>query len=219
MTPAYIRCGGEGLFVRPSVTLTLSYQTRGQSSDARPLAHIQTLSAQAQNLRNSPVVNLFKRGRPSAIARLVIAAVVDAIKGCAFWTRPHVAQERLKRIQPLTAHGYAASAVVVPLRVRFVRASLFRRGPAIEFAGDAQPVCARGGVPQFISEATTGSRITGAQFTQSTHDLISAITQSLYSAVVKTVWGVFSNNGQSPVSLAHYIHARHLSILPLSVFS
>lgn len=74
--------------------------------------------------------------RPSAVARLVMAVVVDAVKAVrTAWTRPHVGKELREVVQPLVAHRNAASAVSVKGFVAGTRAPVLRSKPTDILAG------------------------------------------------------------------------------------
>lgn len=69
------------------------------------------------------VSSLFRCCRPSAVARLVISIVVDAVERMSQRTWTHVAQKRSKRLSPLFTHRDAASTVIRPLRGRWIKAT------------------------------------------------------------------------------------------------
>lgn len=74
------------------------------------------------------VSRLLRARRPSTIRRLVVAVVVDAIKGCSWRFWPHVVGKRLERIPPL-AYADAASTVVLPVWNIGISAPLFHVHP------------------------------------------------------------------------------------------
>ena len=56
-------------------------------------------------------------GRPTTIVRRVVPVVVDAIKRCSFWARPHVGEEVRIGVPPAVAHGDASATVVAKVMV------------------------------------------------------------------------------------------------------
>lgn len=81
------------------------------------------------------VVDLRDAVRPSAVAGLVVAIVVDAIKRVAFWARPHIRKERAEVALPPRAHCDAASAVVWECDVSGREAARLSRFPRPELSG------------------------------------------------------------------------------------
>jgi hypothetical protein len=65
---------------------------------------------------------------PAAIAWLVVAVVVDAIKGCAFRSRPHVGEEVFK-CAPTGAELDATASVILVRRVFLVCTSALHCAP------------------------------------------------------------------------------------------
>ncbi len=73
---------------------------------------------------------------PSAIGRLVIAVIVDAVNRHAFWARSHVGNKLSEAVLPFVAHGNPAPAVVwIPL-VALVKAARFHVRPDAVFGRD-----------------------------------------------------------------------------------
>ncbi len=67
---------------------------------------------------------LFRR-RPAAIARLIIAVVIDSVNGMlGRWARPHVGRECLETHSPSLAHRNAASSVVLKICEPAIAASV-----------------------------------------------------------------------------------------------
>jgi hypothetical protein len=86
------------------------------------------------------VAPLLFRGSPAAIARLVVAIVIDAIKGMIVrWTGAHVGVEVLKRQPTLADLNASTSVSLVPLGFRVV-ASLPHGGPSHPFFAGPHPM-------------------------------------------------------------------------------
>lgn len=59
------------------------------------------------------IICLLSLGRPATVSRLVVAAVVDAVKRMQLgWPLAHVFQKRIETVLPFVADGYAFSKVV-----------------------------------------------------------------------------------------------------------
>lgn len=82
----------------------------------RPLAERFRLTVDGDRSRCAPIQRLFLDGRPSHIAGLIVAVIVDPVDLMArAWARRHVVAERFKRSRPFVANLDAAPAVVGPL--------------------------------------------------------------------------------------------------------
>lgn len=77
---------------------------------------------------------LRRRVGPAAIARRVMAVVVDAVKAGALWAWPHVSKERLETINPLGANCDAASAPPLEAHGVRIQTATFHRRPRSVFA-------------------------------------------------------------------------------------
>jgi hypothetical protein len=133
---------GQGFLYSPAEAKALSNTLAGDADALRPFANSQRLSTACYQPRLPRVAELlFLRG-PAAVARLVVAVVVDAIERVASG-RPwaYVSEER-HEIVPLTADTDAATAVVVVLRVALVAAALFHAVPHYVLGGSGEAVSA-----------------------------------------------------------------------------
>jgi len=75
------------------------------------------------------VIRLLFSRRPSAIARLVIAIIIDAIQGmCRTWTRSHVLR-KISKLHPLRTHANATPTVVYVGAVSGLGAAPHHSGP------------------------------------------------------------------------------------------
>ncbi len=82
----------------------------------------------------SPIPHLLRACRPSAIARLVIAVVVDAFNGMAKWAWPHVIEKCRERIEPSGIDSYASTAVVLEVSSVRIKTARFHGLPRSVFA-------------------------------------------------------------------------------------
>lgn len=78
------------------------------------------------------IVRLLARCRPAAVARLVVAVVIDAVNRMAGWAASHICHERHVVIAPaVTDHNAAPAVVLETLNVRVVAAGLHRAPRAV----------------------------------------------------------------------------------------
>lgn len=73
------------------------------------------------------IIALLTSCRPTAISRLVVAVVVDTIKGGSLRPWSHISKEGRKVILPSLAHHNSSSTVVFVLFASWVKAALFHR--------------------------------------------------------------------------------------------
>lgn len=76
---------------------------------------------------------LFSSTRPSAIARFVIAIIVDAVNGKSGRSMTHICEKGLEAITPTVAHLDASATVVCIVPRVWVAASLNHAGPSTIF--------------------------------------------------------------------------------------
>jgi hypothetical protein len=95
------------------------YSNRAADKELRP----------AKPSAAAAIVCLRRERRPSAVARLVIAVIVDAVKRQALRASAHVRQKCRIALQPASADANASAAVVCVFRRVWIRASLYRVSP------------------------------------------------------------------------------------------
>lgn len=112
----------------PSASDSASDNLRVESVRSRSLGNGREAS-ERRELR-AAVVSLLRIGCPPAIARRVVAVVVDAIQRVvAVGARPHVGVERLKGRAPSFTNLYASSAIARELPHVWVEAPPLHSGP------------------------------------------------------------------------------------------
>jgi hypothetical protein len=88
------------------------------------------------------VIGLLCVGLPLAIARLVIAVIIEPSKGIvASRTRPHVGEECQEVSSPFVAHDNAPAAIVLVRRIADVVATCFSAAPRFVFSSATQTMC------------------------------------------------------------------------------
>lgn len=94
--------------------------------------------------RESGVVHLLRACRPSNIARLITAVVIDAVqRQFGIWSLAYRGKEGFKTGAPFIADANASSAVVAVFRTIRVVTSALDSGPQAVLGNRAQPVSAR----------------------------------------------------------------------------
>lgn len=127
--------------------LNPAFQGSGdESAQPFPLRDGVTLPLMFENVAGPLVIRLLVRICPTAILRLVVAFVVDAIERMPERAWSHIAQERIKVVAPFRAHGDSAPAVVVVARLLGVIAPSFGSTP-------------RAVLPRALDALTTISRL------------------------------------------------------------
>lgn len=154
-----------------------------------------------------PVISLVRRllrvGRPSAIARFVVAVLVrkPVNRVARAWARSHVCQERCEVVTPRLAHTDAASSVVpisdarwrvAPLKYSGPDAVLVREGRAV-----FRPRCHR--LIAFVT--TTTLRASRRERVDVRYGLTAAVARAT-PAILRTSLGDLLNSHQSAKSLA-----------------
>ncbi len=110
-------------FCAPSQFDSGVYGVRGEPIFARPFrqAHCAPIQGQASIPRHISVLLLV--GGPSAVTRLVVAVVIDAVKCVSRWALAHVREEHIESV-PLTAYTNASSSVAIKSLIARVAASV-----------------------------------------------------------------------------------------------
>jgi hypothetical protein len=147
----------------PSVFQSKVESDRVYADSLCPLCQGQPLAAELNESARPPVVVLFLLRCPAAVARFVIAVIVDAVKGVLRGrARTHVGQEVFKGRPPLTDFDTPASVVVEEFTGRFfappsdVLPATVLWGPSrpgrvpVPFAITAFSARGRSAVPKFI---------------------------------------------------------------------
>ncbi len=123
----------ECLFKGPAIK-AFPEGTQTDADPTRPLTTAERFAVEANQFRPSGVRGLFCGCGPAAIARLIIAVIVNAINRVfAGWSPPHVVKESQERHLPSLAYSDASAAVQAVIRSIRFRASSPHRPPCIVF--------------------------------------------------------------------------------------
>lgn len=158
---------------------------------------------------------LLSHSRPSAITRLVIAIIVNAIDRGARRSRPHVGIELREVVSPLWSHGYSTPSVNWVLRILRVVAPVFCVLPASKFrtAFVILRVSVRCGCESPTLCAETAATEGGlSKFLRHGHGHSSAVTLAIPSDMV-VVRMRSRDDQQAPESLTDFVdrNSTHLS--------
>lgn len=208
--------GAHRLLDRHPLRQSVHQRLANLSRAARDFGYRQHLALPFVDLAIAPIARLFRRARPTAILRFVIAVTVDAVKRSPVWPWPHVRKERSKGIAPGGVHRYASAAIVGELRISRVVASVFGIQPSSVFgrrsyAGAAShprrvPVlCHLGGgnLPAKTAAAFAAAAAQGIEVDEARRSTLAAHPHELGSS---TRFRLMSGD-PSPKSLTHYRHA------------
>lgn len=88
-------------------------------------------SVKCQQSSVSFIGRLFGATGPFAILWRVGSIVIDALKGIASWSRPHIINEIMETLLPSFADHNASAAVVFPRRIRFATATTNHASPDV----------------------------------------------------------------------------------------
>lgn len=112
--PVAIWRGGQRFLCGPTVVQSVTQRRWVQIEKLGPLGVGKSFAAMRQVIVLARVVGLLLLSGPSDVARLVVAVVIDAVKGMAGRrTSANVAEEGGETLSPFVVHTDAASAVVL----------------------------------------------------------------------------------------------------------
>lgn len=115
---------------RPSIQQPTSNCTSTGIKASAPFGQAQGFSVVRNELGVPSVLVLCGAVSPSAVARLIVAVIVDAVnRVIAFGARPHIFKEAAKRLKPSVTHGNATPTVVLIVRLVRVIATIFHACP------------------------------------------------------------------------------------------
>jgi hypothetical protein len=158
-----------------------------------PLIDRQSFTVECQAMVHPAIVHLLKLSSPAAVARLVVAIIVDAIKGVLLaGPRPHVIVEVLERVSPAATDLNTPPAVVGIRFVPWRRASLNHSRPCLIFGCAGLTVRATGIV------ATTGDRSPANQRGCRLDRLVATLTATQPLGVVESVAPNVAKHRQAP---------------------
>ena len=135
----------QGTLYRPSLFETLVNCCITYAYYFSPLFDSECLPVKRQVTAIAAIVHLSKRNGPSAIARLIIAIIVDAVKGV-FVARPwpHIRIKALKGIKPSLAYFGTSPAICRVGMVIRLGATVKHLAPGFVFRRIAKSVCPTG---------------------------------------------------------------------------
>ncbi len=126
----------QGLGDLPSLVKTPSHCRVGETESSTPFGNRQALAVELNNSARPTVLCLFVSGCPTAVARLIVAVVVDAFNGVLGRRHvAHVGEKVLKGCCPAGANLDPPATVDFEMRASRIRASLNNALPAAEFGG------------------------------------------------------------------------------------
>lgn len=150
----------------------------------------------------APVIRLLFRGRPSTVARLIVAIVVDSVdrvpRGRA---APHVMNERRETLCPGRTHDYAATAIFVIVTGARRVASALHQCPHVVFRCCAQSMRSVYEPGSFSVKASTREDLS-AEVILPHGGNTAAVTSTAPCAVPRRRSFCFAENGESAEPLA-----------------
>ena len=164
---------------------------------------------------DAPLIDALRfRSRPSAIARLVAAVVVDSVnRVLRGWQWTHCGVERFKGLQPFLAHRNPTCAIADEVFPRRASATVDHVGPASILRRVRHAVCGLR-LQQFSLNASTG--MGASEVASGDEDFGAAIAAAAIRGMTWVRGGaVVVQNGQSAIArAARQLGLNHPPILP-----
>lgn len=207
------RDGRERLLDRPAVSTDSIVQCSAVHSEASgPVVDTHRLSVVGDETVLSGVPGLIVRRGPTAVSMSIRTIVVDSFQRATLWTRSHVCEELVERIDPRLRHGDASSAVLrEPWILRVGAALLGGRPTGVLRRRSAHRRIA---VPKlqrrrcFTPQAAARSRDATLQVAQQGCRLSAALASTAHAAMSRVVLRRFADYGKATEGLSEYIDAR-----------
>lgn len=179
---SYDRSENCALWVPSSVDARSNSRT-ANAADTPPLWGSFGLAANCQPAVVALVVSLLKLSSPSAIARFVVAVVIDALDFVARRRIAHICIERGEGSPAFTDCNAASAIVFVRLRVRVIASISHPRPNNIDLSAFHSVQSVRG--PMFSPSATTGPYLSLTQFRASRHSFAPTLAGAAPKAFVR----------------------------------
>lgn len=201
----FLRCLQKGLFHWPSSVEPTAKSREGLIQLDCPVLQKHRATVPCDGPTTPSITVLLLARGPSAVFRLIIPVVINAIKRMpARRTRPHVAQKVLETIKPPVAHRDTSPAVARKgLRGRTYTA-MFHLRPRLVFRGTASSVCDHRLYPTLRFLLSSAATCLSAS-TPQTHTA-NGLDGSAYTPAFEhrraTLESCELNNGQFPKSFA-----------------
>jgi len=194
---------GERLGYAPSLYIeSRPNGVRRNSSSLGPFSRSFGLPIKSDQPTRAPIPSLIGSCSPSAIGRLVIAVIVNALNAV-FWRRtwPHVL-DKIFKSPPSRTNLYAASAVIFETGIPVASASCVEKAPNSVFCRSGQSVCNRSLPP----DAPATDAIPIPKPLSAVHNSFPAIASAnpLSTALLRP-FGMQPQNGETSKSFARYI--------------
>ncbi len=127
---------GDCAFWRPSSAQPAKDTPEFNAKASRPLFSSQCFPECRYGLSGSPVHGLLLAGSPSAVSRLIVAVVVDALnRVIPRRSIAHVSEEGMEVDAPSLTHLNAAASITMETRYFGIVAALFHAAPCRVFNG------------------------------------------------------------------------------------
>lgn len=191
----------EAIGVCPS---TVQSRLDGAMWDAyycRPFADSGCASVVGYQSDHAPISTLLKRRSPSAIARLIVAIVVDTVKRCAGGPWSHVGIERAEVVSPSVAHRDASATVVMVVSVGLGKTTAFSPRPRIVLDRVRAAMRRELGALFLKPEASATRCITCRQVTICNGHDVATVASAVVTLKTGDLWG-WLNHGKSSIASA-----------------
>lgn len=185
----------------------------GETSTARSIGESNAFAfVEEPNILARVLVLLLTSG-PSAVVRLIVAVIIDAVYGMKrAWPRPHVLQKGREVFSPLLTDTYAAAPISGVGVVEWIKATLLHRAPHPIFCGMAATV--RGMVDSGLSRlphpTSTTTCVAAPQVSALHHGFVAAVAKA---APRRSLSGEcpFQNNQMTHSSASQVKESSHMT--------
>jgi hypothetical protein len=152
----------EYLLSRPSGSIAFGDQTITHPEFTSPLSDCHRLTSETETNTATAIIGLRFACSPLAIVRLIVSIVIEAFKGMARRSYPHVSEEILKR-SPAFTHANTPAAITYECIVSRIATSLSHVNPRFVRWRSAHSMSLGSNRSDFFPETSAGFGFTTAQ--------------------------------------------------------
>lgn len=212
---------GHGFFDTPSPPDATANNVLRNAKANSPIRDAQSYTVKLDKLVLCCVSSLLFPRRPSAIAGLIIAVIVDSVyRVMSAWTRPHICKKGVERIFPSLTDGYSPSSVVLPLRKSRICAPSNYSPPCFMFRVFTKPMCRHPFACHVATVAPAGLSVSGSHGGDGNDLLCSTVTPGANHAAIVHYPQVFHDYKSAvPGSDFRYDGVRHERVTSVCVQS
>lgn len=207
----------QGAFCCPALEQSRSNHAGAPSQPLGPFDRGHSFAMMCQQPIGPRVPHLHGASRPSHIAMLIAARIIDAVERMlATWAWPNIAHELLKAIGPFLADGDASATVVWESFVARIQTAFFHGMPIVIGARVPHAMFAAHGADRFALQATTAACVPAPERIRTDNHLCSAGTSTSPLNAAERTAGICrtwpwqaAQNGQASYGMSRKIDVGH----------